>query len=56
MCLEKAPLVEDIERSVGWTKPWDVALDLRVKHMRGLQALSRLIKSSWKVSEALPHE
>lgn len=25
---EKAPLVADIERSVGWSKLWDTALDL----------------------------
>ena len=42
-CLEKAPLVAHIERSVGWTKLWDAALDLGVKHTRGLQALSMVM-------------
>ena len=41
--LEKAPLVADIETSVGWTKLWDAAPDLGKKHTRGLQALSRVI-------------
>ena len=27
-CTEKAPIVVDIEKSVGWTKLWDAALDL----------------------------
>ena len=41
--MEKEPLVVDTEKSVGWTKLWDVALDLGVKHTRGLRALSRLM-------------
>ena len=42
-CTEKAPSVADIERDVGWTKLWNAALDLGVKHTRGLQAFSRVL-------------
>ena len=39
--LGEGTLVADIEKSVGWTKQWDAALDLGVKHTRELQTLSR---------------
>ena len=42
-CEEKAPLVADVEKRVSWTKLWDAALDLGVKHTRGLQALARVM-------------
>ena len=31
-CAEKAPIVVDIEKSVGWTKLWDAAVELGAKH------------------------
>ena len=42
-CTEKAPIVVDIEKSVGWTKLWDAARDLGKKHTRGLPALSKVM-------------
>ena len=52
--LEKASFVADIEKSVGWTKLWDAALDLGVKHTRGLQALSRLMRHHGHGVKACP--
>ena len=40
---EGTPCCRFIERSVGWNKLWDAALDLGVKHTRGLQALSMVM-------------
>ena len=37
----KAPIIAEVANQVGWSKLWDVALDLGVKSIRGLQCLSR---------------
>ena len=42
-CTEKAPLIAEVARSGGWLRLWDAALDLGVRHTKGLQAVSRLM-------------
>ena len=42
-CSERAPLIVQVEERVGWARLWDATLDLGVHHIRGLQALSRLM-------------
>lgn len=40
-CSGKAPIIAEVANRVGWSKLWDVAMDLGVKSIRGLQCLSR---------------
>ena len=40
-CSVKAPIIAEVANRVGWSKLWDVALDIGVKSIRGLQCLSR---------------
>ena len=38
-CSGKAPIIAEVANRVGWSKLWDVAMDLGVKSIRGLQCL-----------------
>ena len=40
-CSGKAPIIAEVANRVGWSKLWDVAMDLGVKSIRELQCLSR---------------
>ena len=42
-CLEKAPMVAEVSRQIGWARFWDAALDLGWKTMKGLHLLSRAL-------------
>jgi hypothetical protein len=42
-CGGKAPLIAAVAKGVSWLKLWDLALELGLRHTRGLQALSRLM-------------
>ena len=42
-CEKKAPVVLEVDGSVGWDRLWDAALDLGVEHIRGLQSHGQVI-------------
>lgn len=39
-CSEKAPLIGDVAKNVGWSRLWDLASELGLKAVSGLQMLS----------------
>ena len=39
--LEKAPMVAEVSRRIGWARLWDAALDFGWKSVKGLKLLSR---------------
>ena len=42
-CLEKAPMVAEVWRRIGWAWLWNAVLDLEWKTVKGLQQLSRAL-------------
>ena len=42
-CAVKAPLIAEVEESVGWARLWDGTLNFGIQHTRGLQVLSRVM-------------
>ena len=42
-CLEKASMIAEVSRRIGWVWLWDAALDLRWKRVKGLQLLNRAL-------------
>ena len=42
-CWEKAPVIAEVARRVGWARLWDATLDIGGKAVRGLQMLSRVM-------------
>ena len=46
-CWEKAPVIAEVARQVGWARLWDATLDIGGKAVRGLQMLSSH-ESSWE--------
>ena len=46
-CWEKASVIAEVARRVGWARLWDATLDIGGKAVRGLQMLSSH-ESSWE--------
>ena len=42
-CLEKAIMVAEVSRQIGWSRLWDAALHFGWKTVKGLQLLSRAL-------------
>ena len=47
-CLEKASMVAEVSRQIGWAQLWDDALDYGWKTVKGLQLLSRALSHHGK--------
>ena len=45
LCERKPPQIAAVARNGRWLRLWDTALDLGLRHTRGLQVMSRLISS-----------
>ena len=44
-CEGKSKLIAEVGKGIGWARLWDSVMDLGVHHIRGLQALSRILSS-----------
>ncbi len=53
-CEKKSKLVAEIGKGIGWARLWDSVMDLGVKHIKGLQALSRIFSSHGRGSKPCP--
>ena len=53
-CEKKSKLVAEIGKGVGWARLWDGVMDLGVKHIKGLRALSRIFSSHGRGSKPCP--
>ncbi len=53
-CEKKFKLVAEIGKGIGWARLWDSVMDLGVKHIKGLQALSRIFSSHGRGSKPCP--
>ena len=42
-CSEKASLIVDVAKSVGWSRLWDLTSELGLKTVSGLQMVSRAL-------------
>ena len=53
-CWEKAPVIAEVARRVGWAQLWDATLDIEGKAVRGLQMLSRVMSHRGRGSRPCP--
>ena len=53
-CSVKALIIAEVAKRVGWSKLWDVALDLGEKSVRGLQCLSRAMSHHGRGNHPCP--
>ena len=54
LCEGKARQIAAVARNGGWLRLWDTALDLALRHTRGLQVMSRLISSHGRGRKPCP--
>ena len=53
-CREKASMIARVEGEVGWRRLWDELLSFNLRHMVGLQVLSRLMSHHGRGSKPCP--